>query len=131
MRRSVVVLIIGGLIGLGVGLYLGWVQFPVQTINAPLSLLSPDNKLVYIEMAAEGYQTSGDLAEATREIAQLSVPDVGIYVRQLTENMITTGSPAQATQIRALSRLAAALGQGTTLMQPYLITTATAPPATP
>jgi len=130
MRRSLLILAIAGLVGLAIGLYVGWVQFPVQTVKAPMPVLSPADKLNYVIMVAESYQLSGNLTEATRQIAQLGVPEVGSYVRQLTENLITTAGLSQAVQVRAMARLAVALGQGTTLMQPYTIASAPPPIAT-
>jgi hypothetical protein len=126
MRRLGIVFLISGIIGLALGLFVGWVQFPVQTINAPMPNLSPADKTNYTIMVAESYELNGDLQESKRQIAQLGIPDVGIYVRQLTENLITTTGSSKVTDIRSLVALATGLGQATTLMQPYAFPLATA-----
>ncbi len=119
MRRFVIALAVGGLIGLILGVYLGWAQFPVQTINSSISSLSVAEKDRYTIMVAEGYELDGNVAEAIRRLQVLSVPDVPSYVRDVTERFISVNGTGDATDIRHLVALAQALGELTSPMQAF------------
>jgi hypothetical protein len=119
MRRFVIALAIGGVIGLVLGVYLGWVQFPVQTINSSIHSLSPAEKDRYTVMVAEGYELDGNVAEAIRRLQVLGVPDVPGYVRDVTERFISVNGTGDAVDIRRLVALAQALGELTPPMQAF------------
>jgi hypothetical protein len=119
MKRFVITLAVGGIIGLILGVYLGWSQFPVQTINASIRSLSPAEKDRYTVMVAEGYELDGNVAEAIRRLQVLSVPDVPGYVRDVTERFISVNGTGDAVDIRHLVALAQALGELTPPMQAF------------
>src|SRR5215471_10345836 len=106
MRRLFIALAIGGVVGLGVGVYLAWVQFPVQTINSPIHGLSSGEKDRYTVMVAEGYEFDGDVGEAIRRLQLLNIPDVPGYVRGVTERFISVNGSGDTTDIRHLVALA-------------------------
>ena len=109
MKRFVIALVIGGLLGLVLGVYLGWVQFPVQTINSSIRSLSPAEKDSYTVMVAEGYELDGNVAEAIQRLQLLGVADVPGYVRSVAERYISANGSGDATDIRHLVALAQAL----------------------
>jgi len=125
MKRFVIALAIGGLIGFAAGVYLGWAQFPVQTINSSIRGLSQAGKDRYAVMVAEGYELDGDLGEAIRRLQLLGIPDAASYVRTLTERMISANGSGDATDIRPLVALAQALNVMTPPMQAFVLPTTT------
>jgi hypothetical protein len=64
MLRFLLSLVIALLIGAGIGLYLGWVQFPVQYVNSPASALAEPYRDDYTVMVAAGYLAENDPAAA-------------------------------------------------------------------
>jgi hypothetical protein len=117
MRRFLVSFAVALLVGLGIGLYLGWVQFPVQFIDSPASGLAPAYKDDYTLMIAAGYAADGDLNGATARLQVLGIGNVPAYVQQVTERYITNSRGVD--EIRLLVRLSAALGRLTPMMEPY------------
>ncbi len=131
MRRFLTSLVIGALIGMAVGVYLAWVQFPVQTIDSPMRSLAPADKERYTIMIAEGYELDGDANEAIRRLAAIGVIDAPPYVRDVTERFISTSGTGRESDIRHLVALAGALGVLTPPMQGFLGTAPTPPPSAP
>jgi hypothetical protein len=125
MLRFVVSLVIGLAIGAGVGVYLGWVQFPKQFINSPTSSLADHYKDDYIVMIAAGYLKDKDLGSAVERLRILGVPNVPAYVQDVTERYITTSRDAK--DISYLVALAEGLGRLTPIMQPYRQVTGQSP----
>jgi hypothetical protein len=125
MKRFAIALAIGGVLGLALGVYLGWSQFPVQTINGSIRSLSSVEKDRYTVMVAEGYEVDGDVGEAIRRLQVLGVSDVPSYVRDVTERFISVNGTGDATDIRHLVALAEALHEFTPPMQAFASPTGT------
>jgi hypothetical protein len=125
MKRFAIALAIGGVLGLALGVYLGWVQFPVQTINGSIRSLSPVEKDRYTVMVAEGYEVDGNVDESIRRLQLLGVSDVPGYVRDVTERFISVNGSGDATDIRQLVALAQALHALTPPMQAFAPPTGT------
>jgi hypothetical protein len=105
-------------IGLGLGLYLGWVAFPVQYINAEPSSLHPDYKDDYVLMIATLYSEDSDLDAARTQIVAVGFDDPGLAVADTTRRFIA--AQRSEADLRRLVGLAAALGGVTPEMLPYL-----------
>ncbi len=58
-------------VGLGIGLYYGWVVSPVDYVDTAPNTLRPDYKADFVLMTAEAYQADGDLEAARRTLALL------------------------------------------------------------
>ncbi len=117
------------MLGLGIGLFLGWVQFPVITVNSGMQALSQVDKDRYTVMVAQGFAYDGDPAEALRRLQPLGVANVPIYVRDVTERFISESGSGSDKDIRALVALSSALGYLTPPMQAFVVVpTATPPP---
>lgn len=110
-------LIIGLALGLVAGIYIGWVQAPVEYINSPLSALDQEHLDDYTLMIAYGYGADGDLNGAVDRLRKLNVPSVPAYVQNITERFITQGRDIE--EIRQLVTLAEAMGRLTPLMEAY------------
>lgn len=110
-------LLVAALVGLAFGLYLGWVQFPVQTIDSPANLLAQRYKDDYTVMIAAGYARDGDVTGALERMRVLRIEDVPAYVQEVTERFITNSRSID--DIRLLVALSEGLGRLTPLMEPY------------
>lgn len=119
MLRFIISLVIGLVIGTGVGLYLGWVQFPVEYVNSPASALSQRYKDEYTVLVAGGYLADRDVTGAIQRLRVLGVENVPDYVQQITERFITNSRDVN--EIRYLVALAEGLGRTSSLFEPYRI----------
>jgi hypothetical protein len=119
MRRALIVFCIGGLLGMGVGLYLGWVQFPVVTVDAGMRALSRAEKDRYTVMVAQSFELDGSPTEAIRRLQPLGEPNIPAYVRDVTERFISDAGSGNQAEIRYLVSLSRALGYFTPPMQAF------------
>jgi hypothetical protein len=117
MSRFVLSLFGGLALGLAAGLYLGWVQFPVEYVNSPAPNLAQQYKDDYTIMIAKGFLVDGDLPGAVSRINMLRVDNVPEYVQNTTERYITNSRAID--DIYALIALSEAMGRLTPLMQEY------------
>ncbi|NDJ62011.1 MAG: hypothetical protein GYB67_12845 [Chloroflexi bacterium] len=122
MLRFFVSLIVGLIIGAGIGIYLGWWQFPVEYVDSPASALAEIHKDDYTLMIANGYLANGDRIGAEERLRVLGIDDVPGHVQTVTERFINN-SRAVA-DIRALVAFAAAFDRLTPLMAPYQLVSA-------
>jgi len=117
MARFVLSLFIALVVGLGVGLYLGWEQFPTAYLNGPLSLLAQRYKDEYVVMVAAGYLDDSDLGGALERLRLLGVNNIPAYVQDVTERYISNSQ--NVNEIRDLVALSEGLGRLTPVMEPY------------
>lgn len=118
MRRFFLSLIFGLLIGGAVGLYFGWVQFPVEYVDSPMEDLEQRARDDYTVMIAAGYQVDKDGLGAVERLGRLGVDNVPEYVQSVTERFITNSR--EINDIRLLVNLANGLGRLTPIMEPFL-----------
>lgn len=117
MTRFLLSLFVGAVLGLGVGLYLGWVRFPVEYVDSPARDLSPRYQDEYTVMVAAGYLFDDDLQGAVERLRVLGVDNVPEYVQSVTERYITNSRDVD--DIRKLVALSEGFGRLTPLMEPY------------
>jgi hypothetical protein len=127
MRRFVVALLIGGLVGIGIGLFLGWGPFPVITVDNQMRALSQLDKDRYTVMVAKAYEADLDVNEAISRLRPLGVENIPAYVRDVTERKISESGTGNQAEIRYLVSLSRVLGYFTPPMQPFAV----APTPTP
>lgn len=118
MSRFLVSLLIGLVFGAGIGLYSGWVQFPVEYVDSPASDLATRYKDDYTVMIANGFLVDGDWQGSIERLRVLGVENVPAYVQDTTERYITNSRDVN--DIIALVALSDALGRLTPVMEPYL-----------
>lgn len=118
MVRILVSLLLGALVGLGIGLFLGWVQFPPQPVDSPASALAPRYKDDYAIMVARAFVRDSDLTGAFERLRPLESENIPTFVQEVTERTISASG--NISDIRALVALAAGLGRLTPIMEPYL-----------
>lgn len=63
--------VISILVGIGLGIFYGWVINPVQYVDTPTSNLREDYKADYALMVAEIYASDGDLTLASYRLTRL------------------------------------------------------------
>lgn len=117
MKRFFLSLLIALIIGVLLGLYLGWVQFPVEYIDSPASVLDQPYQDEYTVMIAAGYSADQDLTGALTRLRVLGVENVPTYVQEVTERYISNSQSVD--EIRVLVTLAEGLGRLTPIMEPY------------
>lgn len=88
-RRRIGSLLVGLLVGLSTGVFLGWGPFPVEYRNSPLSGLAPRYQEEYTLMVAEGYQVDRDVQAVLERLRPLGKPNTIDYVIELTERYIS------------------------------------------
>ena len=118
MRRFLLSLFFGLLIGGAIGLYFGWVQFPVEYVDSPMQDLDQRSKDDYTVMIAAGYELDSDGLGAVERLRRLGVDNVPEYVQVVTERFITNSRDID--DIRLLVNLANGLGRLTPIMEPFL-----------
>ncbi|GAB4554720.1 MAG: hypothetical protein OHK0023_25200 [Anaerolineae bacterium] len=126
MRRTVLLLLLGTLIGIGIGLTFGWLVAPVQPVGSPMSDLTRRYKDEYTIMVAKGFLVDGDFQAAIDRLRLLRVDNVLTYVRDVTERFITQQGTSRPMDTQALVSLSCALGYCTEPMQPFLLATPSA-----
>jgi len=128
-RASLITLLLSVAVGLGAGLYIGWVVNPVQYVDTDPTSLHQTYKDDYILMIAVVYSQTSDLAVARTRLASLGFSDFGPAVAAVAHRSIAAQKPE--TDLRPLARLAAAFNASTPEMQPYLLTPTSQSPSTP
>jgi hypothetical protein len=115
-------LITGLVLGVAFGLVYSWVISPVEYVNAAPNSLREDYKSQYLTLVAAAYLSSGDLERAKARLHELGDADFAQLVAIEAQRALAEGRPTSETS--ALGLLAAALGQGPTLVFTPIATTA-------
>jgi hypothetical protein len=115
-RRYLGSLLVGVLIGLAVGVFLGWEQFPVEYTNSSMSALAPRHQEEYTVMVAEGYLYDQDINSALTRLQPLGKENIFDYIQDLTERLI---SQSKVPFIPPMVALAEAVGRLTPAMEIY------------
>lgn len=123
-KRYVGSLLIGVLIGLVIGVFLGWEQFPVQYKNSAMGVLAPPYQEEYTVMIAEGYQVDRDINAALVRLQPLNKQNIFDYIQALTERYIAQSNVPLIPVMVALSE---AVGRLTPVMEIYRSTPAPTP----
>lgn len=131
MRQFIVTGLIALLVGLGLGLYIGWVQYPVEYRNSHMCQLASRYQAEYTLMVARGYRMDGDVQKAVERLRPLRaegkpecqasdsppIDNIADWVQSLTERYISEGASQQ--QIRDLVALAEAFNRVTPIMESF------------
>ncbi|MCA9882818.1 MAG: hypothetical protein H6670_00870 [Anaerolineaceae bacterium] len=117
MQRFFISTVIGVLVGILAGLFIGWTVAPIEYVNSPMTALSVRYQQEYTVMVAEGYLVDGDALGAVERLRVLGVSNVPLYVQEVAETYISNSRNIE--DIQKLVALAAGLGRLTPLMEPY------------
>ncbi len=117
MGRLFTSLLVALVIGVMIGLYLGWVQFPVQPETSDADALAERYKEDFAIMIAAGFQADSDANAAAQRLRLIGVTDAPGYIQTVTERAIANSMPLP--DIQNLVALAEAMNRLTPAMQPY------------
>jgi hypothetical protein len=109
-RRGSWYLLTAVVLGVASGLVYSWVVSPVKYVDAPPYALRADYKDEYRVLVAAAYSYSNDLVRAQARIAQLKDDNPAQSVAMQAQRALAAGHPEA--EVRTLSNLALALGQG-------------------
>jgi hypothetical protein len=118
-------------LGIGIGVYLGWVQFPTEYRNSHMCQLDISYQEEYTLMVARGYRKDGDVEKSIERLQALRVTDIPAcddgrpyqinnipdWVRYLTEQYISDA--ADRRDISDLVALYAAYGELPDIMESF------------
>jgi hypothetical protein len=117
MGRFFTSLLAALVIGAGIGLYLGWVQFPAQVEAGGADALAERYKEDFALMIAAGFQADADANAAAQRLRLIGVTDAPSYIQMMAERAIANSIPLP--DIQNLVALAEAMNRLTPAMQPY------------
>jgi hypothetical protein len=110
-------LAIGLVIGIGLGLFLGWVAWPTQFTDANPAVLAETYKQDYVLMIAADYALTDDLDAARQQVSTLGSGGEDFLFSLTLDQILQDGNPAE---IRQLAQLANDLGLYSPAMAPFL-----------
>lgn len=101
-------LVIAAIAGLGLGLLIGWVLWPVQYTDTDLYSLRASQREIYVQLVADSYALTGDLELATARLRELeaggrSFQDVANYVAEVAAEQRAEGDVTQAERVQVLA----------------------------
>lgn len=111
-------LLLGLLVGIGLGLFLGWVAWPIEFSEADPTILEEDYQRDYALMIAAAYSLDQDLPAAQQRLDRLGRADTEEWLLTVLIDKILAGDSQQ--EIRELVKLSSALGLYSPAMEPYL-----------
>lgn len=117
MIRLFISTVLGIIIGVGIGLYVGWVAAPIEYTSSPMSELAQRYQDDYTVMVASGYIVDENIDGAIARLRLLGVDNIPAYVQDITERYITNSRDID--DIRKLVNLAEGLGRLTPPMERF------------
>jgi hypothetical protein len=84
----------GVVAGIALGLWLGWIAFPVQVSNVDIADLKPEHQEEFIILVAERYALDHDLDHAQTQLKQLKDNRVNERVAALAKKYAAQNDPA-------------------------------------
>jgi len=120
--RTLALALIGLAVGLGIGLYLGWVAWPVQYYDTDVASFHPQYQFEYAVMVGASYELDGNWGRAEQRLRALGQDELGRWLRDLIHRSIAEGR--DPVKIGHLISLAEPLGVKTEIMEPFSRTTA-------
>jgi hypothetical protein len=108
---------IGLVLGIGLGLFLGWIAWPTEFEEATPAMLAEEHKQDYVLMIAADYALTGDLAAARQNMAALGSSGEEFLFSFTLDQILQSSNPDE---IRQLAQLTNDLGLYSPAMAPYL-----------
>jgi hypothetical protein len=116
--KRVALALIGLAVGLGIGLYLGWIAWPVQYYDTDMTSFHPQYQFDYAVMVGAAYELDGNWERAAERLDALGQPDPGPWLQHLILDSISQGR--DPVKIGHLISLADPLGVRTEIMDPFV-----------
>lgn len=126
----------GFVIGLALSLTYTWVIDPPPLTDTTPAVLNPGDREIYTVLIAAAYVADGDLDRAKSRLAELEDPDTTKTTEQIVLRIVAMAEryineSRDARDIRALARLADALGGTSAAMRPFIATPTSTSTPTP
>lgn len=118
MARNFFVLLLGTLLGIALGLFIGWYILPTEFVDAAPADLTPAEQTEYLKLVAAAHVRDNNLALAQERLVALRRPDILNWIREETIATILIGTDEEAAQDLVL--LATRLGLESPVFAPYL-----------
>lgn len=115
--RPFLIVIFGLAVGIGLGLYLGWVAWPTEFTDANPSVLQAEYRQDYVYLIAAAYTADNNLLAAQKRVASLGEDGRDVVLAVTVDAILQGGDEVE---IRQLVQLAAALGLESPALVPYL-----------
>ena len=115
--RYFVFLLLGLAVGIGLGLYLGWVTWPTQYTEDNPSILQQSYQQDFLLMTAVSYSDDGNLGAATQRVDSLGENGRSLLLNTTIDLILTNPT---SSNIPPLARLANDLGENNPTLLPYL-----------
>lgn len=116
-RSALLTLLLALMLGLGAGLYLGWVALPTQYTDTSPASLRPALKEEAVLMIATLYTQEQDVERARARLARLGLTSPAAEVAASARRALAAGAPEA--DLRRLGALAAAFGPLPADLEPY------------
>jgi hypothetical protein len=100
-RLPVFALFLGILLGLGLGILIGWVLYPVHYVDTPPSALRAGYKDQYLLLIASAYAADHNLDRARQRLDTLGYPDALQAVDALAQDLAANGKDASMVAVLA------------------------------
>jgi hypothetical protein len=118
MKKILLTLCAGLVLGGGLGLYIGWFVSPIQLTNVTPSTLNEAEQEEYVRLVAAAYWRDDNLATARQRLAHLGREDLIDWLR---ETAVDTVLQSQSElEIRQIVYLASSIGLDSPAFAPYL-----------
>ncbi len=117
LLRSITWISLGALVGIGLGLLVGWVVWPLEYSEADPSILEVGYQRDYTLMIASAYSLDRDLDLARSRLRSLDLDEPNKWLLTVTVDHILEGENAIVSQ--HLVDLASVLGLYSPVMDPY------------
>jgi ABC-type antimicrobial peptide transport system permease subunit len=118
MVRSLFFFIFGSLLGIGLGLYIGWVVAPTELTDVTPAGLSNVAQQDYLLLVAAAYWEDDNFVAARQRLGELGRVDINEWILATTVDLILQGK--DELEIRQMVYLANSLGLGSPAFAPYL-----------
>ncbi|MCP5097170.1 MAG: hypothetical protein GY943_16610 [Chloroflexi bacterium] len=110
-------ILIGLVIGIGLGLYVGWVTWPTEFTDANPAVLQATYQQDYVQLIADAYASDHDLSMAQSRLQDISSNGETVLLDVLTNKVL---AEADESEIQRLVQLAHDLGLSSPAMAPFL-----------
>lgn len=118
MLRGLFFFLFGGLLGIALGLYIGWVVSPTELTDVTPAGLGIAYQQDYLLLVAGSYWEDDNFVVARQRLGELGRIDLNEWVLATTVDLILQGE--NELEIRQMIYLATSLGLDSPAFDPYL-----------
>lgn len=122
-KLALPLIVVSGIVGLGIGLLLGWQVWPVQWYDTDPSDLRLEHQQAYVQLVADSFTVTAKADVAARRLLELTDEDtsweqVASLVEQVAVARVQAGDKAAALRIRRMAQAAKLPAPGQATFEP-------------